>query len=101
MQQLKKVKVCFSIHATYGTGSIHHKRLTQLCRTSRSLRFLDLVFEMKLSYARWNFYFSDTAEKRDDIDRCMVELAAIQAEKYPPGEGPPSVNHVYWANTIK
>lgn len=95
MQGLETVKIYFSGDVTYKAGSIHHNKLLQLCRTSQSLRRVELDFGMKQVFPRWNIYFRDTAEKKAEIDRCVVELNAIHAQKFFPSEGPQLVYHVY------
>ena len=51
MLRLNAVKVIFSVSATYGTGSIHHKRLLQLCRTSESLKRIELEIEVEVIFS--------------------------------------------------
>ncbi|KAL9121274.1 MAG: hypothetical protein Q9187_002168 [Circinaria calcarea] len=82
MQRLRNVKVCFSVKATYGTLSIHHKRLLQLCRASKSLKRVELELGLKLSLDGPFFFRDEMAEKQDDFNRCVVELAAILQEKH-------------------
>ena len=82
MQRLKRVKVCFSPNATYGPDSIHHKRLLQLCRTSKSLERVEVEIDLKISLFRYAFIRIARIEKEDDFGDCVAELAAILKEKH-------------------